>query len=442
MIGYPILIKAFLVLRFKIHKKDELYNFLIKKIKKNFSIAKSAYDNINSEYQKNLKPEDVFEPEDVFDPKDVFAPYAHLWTFCKNCETSIYKQYAQKNKYICQHCAFHLPMESFDRIESLIDSGTWDSTDENMVSTDPYEILRKNLASAYDEDANQNSKKSIKSEESTESEESQESEESTESEESQESEESTESEESQESEESTESEESQESEESTESEESQESEESTESEESQESINLLWMLFQKRELMLFKMISHLRKMENEEPFHTYPIEKLFTPAISGLLKESGVNTMKDLLDLKNMGILTLFFPNKERREFGREFSRLYSYFSNMDKFRKSDYSHPEDSIPFGKNDFLKSWLLNMISRLKKMGNENKFHLYPIEKWFTPGVSRILNKSSIANIKDLLDFDNLEDLILGFSNKEAREFTVEFSRLHSIFFILDKNKKDG
>ena len=194
--------------------------------------------------------------------------------------------------------------------------------------------------------------------------------------------------------------------------------------------------------MLFKMISHLRKMENEEQFHTYPIEKLFTPPISRLLKESGVNTMKDLLDLKNMGILTLFFPNKERREFGREFSRLYSYFSNMDKFRKSDYSHPEDSIPFGKNDFLKSWLLNMISRLKKMGNENKFHLYPIEKWFTPGVSRILNKSSIANIKDLLDFDNLEDLILGFSNKEAREFTVEFSRLHSIFFILDKNKKDG
>ena len=36
-------------------------------------------------------------------------------------------------------------MESLDRIESLIDSGTWDSTDENMVSTNPYEILRKNI---------------------------------------------------------------------------------------------------------------------------------------------------------------------------------------------------------------------------------------------------------------------------------------------------------
>ena len=148
MIGYPILIKAFLVLRLKIHEKDKLYNFVIKDIKKYFSIAQSAYDNRNSEYQNNLKPEEPEEPEEPVDPKDVFAPFGHLWTMCENCETSIYKQYAQKNKYICQHCGFHLRMESFDRIESFIDSGTWDSMDENMVSTDPYEILRKNLASA------------------------------------------------------------------------------------------------------------------------------------------------------------------------------------------------------------------------------------------------------------------------------------------------------
>ena len=75
------------------------------------------------------------------------------------------------------------------------------------------EIEEKEKNLAYDEDANQNSKKSIKSEESTESDESQESEESTKYEESEEStkyeesEESTESDESQESEESTESEE-------------------------------------------------------------------------------------------------------------------------------------------------------------------------------------------------------------------------------------------
>jgi hypothetical protein len=173
MIGYPILIKAFLVLRLeihekeleihekkkqskkkkKIHEKDKRYNFLIKDLKKAFSIAQSAYDNRNLEYQRNLKPEEPEKPEEPkepVDPKDVFAPFGHLWTMCENCETSIYKQYAKKNKYICQHCGYHLRMESFDRIESFIDAGTWDSMDENMVSTDPYEILRKNLAPASD----------------------------------------------------------------------------------------------------------------------------------------------------------------------------------------------------------------------------------------------------------------------------------------------------
>jgi hypothetical protein len=142
MIGYPILIKAFLVLRLEIHEKDKRYNFLIKDLKKEFSIAQSAYDNRNLEYQQNLKPEEPAEPEEPeepVDPKDVFAPFGHLWTMCENCETSIYKQYAQKNKYICQHCGYHLRMESFDRIESLIDAGTWDSMDENMVSIDPYD---------------------------------------------------------------------------------------------------------------------------------------------------------------------------------------------------------------------------------------------------------------------------------------------------------------
>jgi len=111
MIGYPILIKAFLVLRLeihekkkqnkkkkKIHEKDKRYNFLIKDFKKEFSIAQSAYDNRNLEYQHNLKPEEPAEPEEPeepVDPKDVFAPFGHLWTMCENCETSIYKQYPQ-----------------------------------------------------------------------------------------------------------------------------------------------------------------------------------------------------------------------------------------------------------------------------------------------------------------------------------------------------------
>jgi acetyl-CoA carboxylase carboxyl transferase subunit beta len=158
-----------------IHHEVDIY-YYSKKIKKNFSIAKSVcsydtnsltgkitknkdftIDNINSgnlssdnhaisqekaslaKYKKNqflIKYQN---------PEDVFAPYAHLWTICENCETSIYKEYAQRNQYICQHCTYHLPMKSLDRIESLIDSGTWDPMDENMISIDPYDIFRKKV---------------------------------------------------------------------------------------------------------------------------------------------------------------------------------------------------------------------------------------------------------------------------------------------------------
>jgi hypothetical protein len=290
--------------------------------------------------------------------------------------------------------------EELDSNQEELDS---DEEELDKMNEDKLDFYKE--ITDVDEDANQNSKKLIKSEESTESEESQESEESTESEESQESEEST---------------------------------------ESKKSTNFF---IKKRESILFNMISHLRKMENEEKFHTYSIEKLFTPGISKLLKESGVNSMKDLLYFENLPNLTLFFANKERGEFDREFCRLFSYFHNLNNFRKSDYSHPEDSILllFGNKNPFKDWLLNMIYRLKKMENEKKFHLYPIDKWFTPGVSRLLKKSGINNMKDLLDFENVSFLLLPFPNKETREFTVEFSRFHSIFYLLDKidkKKKNG
>ena len=86
--------------------------------------------------------------------------------------------------------------EELDSNQEELDS---DEEELDKMNEDKLDFYKE--ITDVDEDANQNSKKLIKSEESTESEESQESEESTESEESQESEESTESEESQESEE-------------------------------------------------------------------------------------------------------------------------------------------------------------------------------------------------------------------------------------------------
>jgi acetyl-CoA carboxylase carboxyl transferase subunit beta len=66
--------------------------------------------------------------------------YGHLWVQCENCYGLNYKKFFSSKMNICEQCGYHLKMSSSDRIELLIDPGTWDPMDENMVSIDPIEF--------------------------------------------------------------------------------------------------------------------------------------------------------------------------------------------------------------------------------------------------------------------------------------------------------------
>nr|YP_009562911.1 acetyl-CoA carboxylase carboxyl transferase beta [Sinojackia microcarpa]YP_009627185.1 acetyl-CoA carboxylase carboxyl transferase beta [Sinojackia sarcocarpa]QAV58436.1 acetyl-CoA carboxylase carboxyl transferase beta [Sinojackia microcarpa]QCC62114.1 acetyl-CoA carboxylase carboxyl transferase beta [Sinojackia sarcocarpa]QTT78639.1 acetyl-CoA carboxylase subunit beta [Sinojackia microcarpa]QUT08999.1 acetyl-CoA carboxylase carboxyl transferase beta subunit [Sinojackia sarcocarpa]QUT09082 len=71
---------------------------------------------------------------------DVTQKYKHLWVQCENCYGLNYKKFFKSKMNICEQCGYHLKMSSSDRIELLIDSGTWDPMDEDMVSLDPIEF--------------------------------------------------------------------------------------------------------------------------------------------------------------------------------------------------------------------------------------------------------------------------------------------------------------
>nr|QHN53602.1 acetyl-CoA carboxylase carboxyltransferase beta subunit [Parietaria debilis] len=66
--------------------------------------------------------------------------YRHLWVQCEDCYGLNYKKLFKSKLNICEHCGWHLKMSSSDRIELLIDPGTWDPMDEDMVSLDPIEF--------------------------------------------------------------------------------------------------------------------------------------------------------------------------------------------------------------------------------------------------------------------------------------------------------------
>nr|YP_010293994.1 acetyl-CoA carboxylase carboxyltransferase beta subunit [Paepalanthus alpinus]ULQ67288.1 acetyl-CoA carboxylase carboxyltransferase beta subunit [Paepalanthus alpinus] len=71
---------------------------------------------------------------------DINKKYRHLWVQCENCYGLNYKKWFMSKMNICEQCGYYLKMSSSDRIEFLIDPGTWDPLDEDMVSMDPIEF--------------------------------------------------------------------------------------------------------------------------------------------------------------------------------------------------------------------------------------------------------------------------------------------------------------
>nr|YP_010592426.1 acetyl-CoA carboxylase carboxyltransferase beta subunit [Hoya ariadna]WAB52871.1 acetyl-CoA carboxylase carboxyltransferase beta subunit [Hoya ariadna] len=73
------------------------------------------------------------------DETDIYSKYRHLWVLCDNCYGLNYKRFLKEKMNICEHCEWHLKMNSSDRIDLLIDPDTWNPMDEDMVSLDPIE---------------------------------------------------------------------------------------------------------------------------------------------------------------------------------------------------------------------------------------------------------------------------------------------------------------
>lgn len=79
----------------------------------------------------------------VYDDTDPWLKVQHLWESCDNCYTSNYKKFLKSNLHICECCGEYFKMSSSDRIELLIDPGTWNPMDEDMFSLDPIEFNSK-----------------------------------------------------------------------------------------------------------------------------------------------------------------------------------------------------------------------------------------------------------------------------------------------------------
>nr|QPN54435.1 acetyl-CoA carboxylase carboxyltransferase beta subunit [Arceuthobium oxycedri]QPN54444.1 acetyl-CoA carboxylase carboxyltransferase beta subunit [Arceuthobium oxycedri] len=103
---------------------------------------KNRKSDISSSMIKNITTNSDFtlKIKENSNDSDVTQKYSHLWVQCENCYGLNYKKFFKSKMNICEQCGTHLKMNSLDTIELLIDPGTWDPMDEDIVSLDPIEF--------------------------------------------------------------------------------------------------------------------------------------------------------------------------------------------------------------------------------------------------------------------------------------------------------------
>nr|YP_010428172.1 acetyl-CoA carboxylase beta subunit [Hydnora abyssinica]USN93587.1 acetyl-CoA carboxylase beta subunit [Hydnora abyssinica] len=76
-------------------------------------------------------------PYNIIDP---LIKFKHLWILCDKCKTLNYKKFCKEHFFICETCGIHLKMNSYDRINLLLDKNTWKSFEKDLFVVDPIDF--------------------------------------------------------------------------------------------------------------------------------------------------------------------------------------------------------------------------------------------------------------------------------------------------------------
>ncbi len=62
---------------------------------------------------------------------------SHLWTQCPTCSEMLFNKQLARNLNVCTKCEHHFKLGARQRIELLVDKGTFEELDRDLVSADP-----------------------------------------------------------------------------------------------------------------------------------------------------------------------------------------------------------------------------------------------------------------------------------------------------------------
>jgi acetyl-CoA carboxylase carboxyl transferase subunit beta len=60
-----------------------------------------------------------------------------LWIQCPDCKSAIFRKESEKRQGVCPMCDYHFTVSAQQRIEQVLDEGTFEVWDEHLMPTDP-----------------------------------------------------------------------------------------------------------------------------------------------------------------------------------------------------------------------------------------------------------------------------------------------------------------
>lgn len=63
-----------------------------------------------------------------------------LWLKCPGCAASVYRKEVERRSNVCPKCDYHFYVSARQRIVQMLDDGTFESMDDNLMPTDPLQF--------------------------------------------------------------------------------------------------------------------------------------------------------------------------------------------------------------------------------------------------------------------------------------------------------------
>ncbi|MBX3427322.1 MAG: acetyl-CoA carboxylase, carboxyltransferase subunit beta [Pirellulales bacterium] len=70
-------------------------------------------------------------------PREKRGVPSGLWLRCEGCGATVYRKTCQENLSCCPECDFHMYIGAVDRVNSVLDAGTFEEWDADLTALDP-----------------------------------------------------------------------------------------------------------------------------------------------------------------------------------------------------------------------------------------------------------------------------------------------------------------